>query len=222
MRQIILNFHGIGQPRRTLEPGEDRYWISRDIFRTVLDLVVAEAETAKVSFTFDDGNLSDLDIGAEDLARQGWSATFFVLSSRIGQPGSLGAGDIRALRAMGHRIGSHGADHVDWTRLDAAGQQREFVEARDRIATILGEPVESAAIPFGRYDGSVVRALRRHGYRAAYSSDGGHWRQGQFPAPRTSLRADMTPASITALLRGREAPLRRMRRATAMMLKKRI
>ncbi len=39
---IGLIFHGIGTPRRDLEPGEAAFWISRDRFLDVLDLVAAD------------------------------------------------------------------------------------------------------------------------------------------------------------------------------------
>src|SRR5207249_4098380 len=36
-RCINICFHGVGTPRRELEPGEDVYWISEDAFRRILD-----------------------------------------------------------------------------------------------------------------------------------------------------------------------------------------
>ena len=88
-RSVILNFHGIGVPSRALEPGEDRFWISRDAYRAILDAVVAANGVPSVSITFDDGNLSDIAIGAPELAARGLTATFFVLAGRLGTPGSL-------------------------------------------------------------------------------------------------------------------------------------
>ena len=53
-------FHGIGTPRRPLEPGEERYWITADAFHAILDAI---AEAPGIRISFDDGNASDLDIG---------------------------------------------------------------------------------------------------------------------------------------------------------------
>lgn len=220
MRQVYLNFHGIGLPQRTLEPGEARYWIPADLFAETLHLAAHVRDKAAVRFTFDDGNISDLLIGADQLTKYNITAKFFVLSSRIGHPGSLGISDILELRKMGHEIGSHGADHVDWASLDERGRMREFDEAPARIAKILNTPVTSVAIPFGRYNGRVLSELRKRGHSEVFSSDGGAWHEGQFPIPRTSITSDMTPDHIENLL-VKSGPLKqRLRRKIAMSVKK--
>ena len=75
-------FHGIGTPRRALEPGEDRYWIEIDQFHAMLDVIAA---TPDVGISFDDGNASDLDIGLAGLReRTSWprSSSWQVGSER--------------------------------------------------------------------------------------------------------------------------------------------
>lgn len=222
MRQIIFNIHGIGTPERELEPGEAAYWISPEQFREAV--AMARDHRTDVGFSFDDSNRSDLTYGAPILRdagnSQGISADFFVLAGRIDQPGSLSADDIRALRDMGHRIGSHGMDHVDWTGLDAAGARRELYEARDRIADVTDTAITAVGIPFGRYNAAVLKALRKAGYDRAYSSDGGIARDRDFPIARHSLRGDMSRDDIAALLDGREAVKTRLRRAVTSRLKR--
>lgn len=222
MRRVILNFHGLGAPGRTLEPGEAAYWVNADFLAQTLDLAARLKPQVETHITFDDGNLSDLEIAAPLLARHGHQAQFFVLSDRIGQAGSLGAGGIRALQEAGHAIGSHGAGHLDWKTLDAAGRTREMDHARAVIADITGQPVTAAAIPFGRYDAGVLRALKQRGYTHIYSSDGGAWLNDRAPIPRSSPRADMTLADIEAILLGHESPLKRVRRRLARAVKRRL
>lgn len=221
MRHVILNFHGLGTPVRTLEKGEAAYWVSEDTFAHTLALADSLSPDIETHFTFDDGNLSDFEIAAPLLAAQGRTAQFFVLSDRIGQPGSLSVSAIRSLQEAGHSIGSHGAAHVDWKTLDAAGQAREMDAARAIIAEITGTPVTAAAIPFGRYDKGVLTALRTRGYTHVYSSDGGAWRNDHAPIPRTSPRSDMTLADIEAVLVGREGLAKRARRHLARAVKRR-
>jgi peptidoglycan/xylan/chitin deacetylase (PgdA/CDA1 family) len=50
---------------------------------------------------------------------------------------------------------------------------RELRVARDRLSGILRTKVDEAAVPFGSYDRRVIRALKSHGYRLAYTSDRG-------------------------------------------------
>jgi peptidoglycan/xylan/chitin deacetylase (PgdA/CDA1 family) len=223
-QHCILNFHGIGEPGRVLEPGEAPYWISSDMFRAVLDVVVAAAaKGASILLTFDDGNRSDLEIGAAELDKRGLRATFFPLAGRLDTAGSLSEADLRELVSRGHAIGNHGFDHVDWRSLDDEGVAREIGRAREALQDAAGVVVSEAAIPFGRYDARVLRALRKLDYQAAYTSDGGliNGAREALPwlRPRSSLRGDMTLDQVQALLADQVPALRKLRRSLAMTLK---
>jgi len=220
-RRVILNLHGLGRPPQALPEGEARYWVAPELLAAAIAAAAERAGRIETGFTFDDGNLSDLTIGAPMLAEAGHRATVFVLADRIGAPHYLSAEDIRALIAMGHRIGSHGAAHLDWTGCDDAGLRRELITARKVIETAAGQAVTEAAIPFGRYDARVLRALRAAGYARVYSSDGGPADACDWPVPRSSLTAGMTPADIAALIDGHEPLARRLRRRLAMAIKRR-
>lgn len=220
MRRVIFNFHGLGTPARSLEAGEAAYWVAPDILAGTLDLAERLKTKVDTHFTFDDGNLSDLEIAAPLMAQYGRTATIFVLSARIGLPGSLSAADIQALHKAGHCIGSHGANHVDWRMLDRDGQVREFDTARAKISRVLGTEVTQIAIPFGRYDRSVLQALKGRGYSHIYSSDGGAWYNDCAPIPRTSPRSDMTLKSIEAMMLGDESLVKCLRRRVVRSIKR--
>ncbi len=217
---VALNFHGIGPPERDLEAGEAAYWIGEERCRDILARIAAHPGRARIRITFDDGNISDRTRALPMLETFGLDADFFVLSGRIGQPGSLGEDDIRALRAAGMRIGSHGVRHVAWSGLEPDVLEAELRDSKKRLEEVCGVPVTAAGIPFGRYDGAVLRGLRAAGYDEAWSSDGGVVRERDFPYPRTSIRADTPPARIDAVLDGRMTVLRRARRAAAMTIKR--
>ena len=208
----VIILHGIGTPARTLEPGEDRFWLSRDRFLQVLDRIAAAGEAAPV-ITFDDGNASDAEIALPALAERGLSAIFFLLAGRIDTPGSLSAQDVRAIAGAGHLIGLHGHDHVDWRRLDPAGRAREWVTARERLAELAGRPVDLAAAPFGLYDRRTIQHLQAAGFGALYTSDRGRARGDAFLRPRNCLEGGMSDAALDNALNGRVPPLRALRRA---------
>lgn len=220
-RDIIINFHGVGSPRRELEPGEAPYWVDRARFEEIVEMIVS-TNANRIRLTFDDGNASDMDICAPLLASNGFTACVFVLASRIGTEGSLSESDLRELQKMGFEIGSHGYAHIDWRALDPESETRELVTARDIIAAACGSPVGKVAIPFGRYNRSVLSRLRRHRYEAVYTSDGGSCRPGAFIRPRTSVRSDMTGRELLDLLRSSESPRRRIRRRVSMLAKRLI
>lgn len=217
-RRIVLNFHGIGEPKRVLEPGEAPYWISETFFEEVLDLLPKAA--LPVHLTFDDGNASDLEIAAPRLLRRALRAEVFVLTGRIGTAGSLSAASLRELAGIGFAIGSHGIDHVNWRTISANRLAREASDSKARLEDLLGAPVEAVAVPFGAYAPHVLQALRRAGYAHVYTSDGGRSREGAWLQPRTSLQRDMDAEAVHAILGGVENPWRRLRRAAAMRLKR--
>lgn len=196
MRQFCLNFHGIGLPARDLDPGEARYWITEAAFKDILNAAEAMRGKVEPSYTFDDGNASDILIGAEELARLGRTATFFVLADRLDQPGSLSSADLRKLIAAGHRIGLHGGAHVDWRNLDAAEEIREYDNARSRISEAVEMEITEAAIPFGAYNAHVLKVLKNRGFQAVWSSDQGPFRTGDWPRARTSVTEATTGADV--------------------------
>ncbi len=206
---IIL--HGIGAPGRTLEPGEDVFWLTQTRFCETLDLIV-EMGAAAPLITFDDGNASDIEIALPELQARGLTATFFLLAGRLGQPGSLTEADVTTLAQAGHRIGLHGADHVDWRHLDPDARAREWVASREKLAALSGQPVDEAAAPFGLYDRQVAHDLRKLGFATLYTSDRGQMRQADFIRPRNCLEGEMSDLALQDMLRGHVRPLRALRR----------
>jgi peptidoglycan/xylan/chitin deacetylase (PgdA/CDA1 family) len=213
---IGLIFHGIGTPGRNLEPGEAPYWISTDRFERILDQVMALPDPGRIRLSFDDGNASDHDIALPRLLARGLRADFFVLSGRIGQPGSLSADQIRALQTAGMTIGSHGIAHRDWRRLDSSALAAELAVSRKVLEALLAHRVTTAGIPFGGYDARVLRALRQAGYGVAYSSDRGLMRTDAFLRPRTSVWAEMDNLELAMILADRKSIVQRIRRIIGM------
>lgn len=214
---VNICFHGIGVPQRTLEPGEDRYWISIEMFHRVLDEVIGRLD---VRLSFDDGNASDIEIGLPALADRGLSASFFVIAGRLDLPGSLGRHDLVELRRSGMLIGTHGMNHVPWRRLSEVASNEEFVEARNLISVSAGVAVDSAALPLGQYDRKVLQRLRREGYRSVFTSDRRRANSEAWLQPRYSLRADDTIDSFRRSVLDRPAILRELRASTVGLIKR--
>jgi peptidoglycan/xylan/chitin deacetylase (PgdA/CDA1 family) len=213
----ILTVHGIGEPKRALDPGEDRTWISVDEFERVLDAVAGRSD---VRLTFDDGNDSDVEIALPRLVDRGLVAEFFLLAGRLDRAGSVDQAAARALLAAGMRIGSHGFDHVDWRALDDAAARRELVEAAAALAELTGAPVTRVAVPFGSYDRVVLRRLRGAGVHRVYTSDGGPARASAWLQPRTSLHSGLSAAGVRDLVDPHATVLRRARRVAARSVKR--
>jgi peptidoglycan/xylan/chitin deacetylase (PgdA/CDA1 family) len=214
---INVCFHGIGEPRRELEPGEGRYWIGVDTFHAVLDAV---ADRPDVRISFDDGNASDVEQGLPALTARGLSATFFVLAGRLDTAGSLSTDQVRTLVAEGMTVGTHGMDHRPWVGLDEPTRRRELVEARDRLREVTGTAVDEAALPLGRYDRRLLGHLRRLGYRRVHTSDRAWARPGAWLQPRFSVRDTDTADSLRREVLTRPPLGRRAERAAAQVVKR--
>jgi len=215
----IINFHGIGEPERPLEPGEAPYWLSVARFNDMLDRIADHPDRDELAITFDDSNTSDLMIAAPALAKRGLTARFFVLTGRIGEPGSLDKADISALVDMGMPIGSHGIAHRDWSSLAPAELDVELKTSKSVLEEVCGFEITDASIPFGRYNAAVLSRLRRAGYRCAYSSDKGNADSAAFLQARTSVRSDTTDEALNDALSGDMPAISRLRRAARMQLK---
>lgn len=214
---INICFHGVGEPARELEPGEDKYWISHQMFLQLLDLV---AERSDVALSFDDGNTSDVEVGLPALTARGLSASFFVLAGRLGKPGSLTVDGVAALSRSGMTVGTHGMDHRPWRRLDPTAVRRELVEAREVIARAAGRPVTDAACPLGRYDRKLLRELRRLGYERVYTSDRAQANATGWLQARHSVTSQDTSQTVSHRMLSAPTLQERLRTEAVGMLKR--
>jgi len=184
--RLVVTFHGIGTPARTLDAGEAPYWVEAPVLAAAIDL----AANGRLEITFDDGNDSDARIALPMLQRAGVTATFFVLAGRLDKPGSLSRTQLQELARAGMAIGSHGHDHVDWTRADDTVLRRELWDSRAAIEDCLGAPVDSVSVPFGAFDARVLRLVAQAGYRHVHTSSGTLAPRQGWLVPRHTIRQD--------------------------------
>jgi peptidoglycan/xylan/chitin deacetylase (PgdA/CDA1 family) len=192
-----LCFHGIGVPRRELEPDESQFWVEVDQFDELLGAV---SRYPFIRITFDDGNASDVEHALPALLRHKLTATFFVVAGRLDEPGSLSSDDVRALAAAGMTIGSHGLAHRPWRSTNDHDLEAEM-SAASVIAGVTHTPIREAACPFGSYDRRVLGALRRHGFGRVYTVDEGHARSTAWLQSRYTIRRSDEPARLERLAR---------------------
>lgn len=190
-------------------------WLSTSSFIAALDAV---RNVTHHLITFDDGNRSDLEIAAPRLAERGMTAIFFICAGRLNDDAYLAASDARQLLDAGMSIGSHGMDHIRWRGLDPERLEAELVTSKSILEDALGIAIHDAACPFGMYDRTVLKAVRRAGYRRLFTSDGVGPRMRGWIYPRTTITA--TNANADAISRLRAASgLRRLSCAARIWIK---
>lgn len=148
------------------------------------------------ALTFDDATADHLD-AAEELARRGIPATFFVPVTRIGRPGSLDADGLRRIASLGHRVGAHGLSHRPLAGLDADALREEVGEARVRLEAIVDDVVDLFAPPGGIGHPLLERTLRESGFVASRST-----RWGLYTTPASRWQIPAVPVTEVTLGRG--------------------
>lgn len=161
-------------------------WLRGNGYRSVLPGDRAAAgEGRRVAITFDDGDVSNLEVALPLLRERGMVATFFVTSGFVDQPGMLSPAQLRALADAGMAIGAHGRSHAFLEDLGEAALAAELGESRDALAAIAGCTVDAMALPGGRGGERERIAAHAAGYRHLFGSvpgpnrrsDGDGWLQ---------------------------------------------
>jgi peptidoglycan/xylan/chitin deacetylase (PgdA/CDA1 family) len=193
LRELILNFHGLGEAPASVNEQEKLYWWDTSSFARLLDLLSGRSIGAnpRISITFDDGNESDVLLALPELTKRQLKASFFVCAGRIGKPHYLDGSMIKDLLASGMGVGSHGMHHRDWCVLGPKEMDEEIVDARRRIEDIAQRAVTTVAIPFGSYNRRVLMRLMQEQWDCIYTSDRGTARLSASFKPRETMYASM-------------------------------
>lgn len=229
MRTTALLYHDIVPQYRYETSGfqgadADIYKLELQEFRRHMRIVASqsglrpEAVTAAgladtghhLLLTFDDGGVSAIEHTAGVLGEYGWPGHFFVTTGRIGTPGFLDAAQVRALRGVGHVIGSHSDTHpLRMAVCSAAQLDREWRDSVQRLEEILGEPVTAASIPCGDYTRAVASAAAAAGIRALFTSEpvtGTRTVDGCLVIGRFSVQQGVSAQWVAAVIAGSALP----------------
>jgi peptidoglycan/xylan/chitin deacetylase (PgdA/CDA1 family) len=127
-----------------------------------------------VVLSFDDGLLSQFTNAAPVLEDVGVPAVFFVL------PGFndhvhryMGVPELEALADDGFEVELHTCNHPNLPQLarrNLLAFYAELDDCRGLLEGITGQPVDFVAYPFGAYDATVLDAVNRFGFRAAFTT----------------------------------------------------
>lgn len=197
-----INFHGIGSVTREFEPGEEPYWITKELFADCLDQITRQPGKNVIRISFDDGNMSDLEIALPLLKERGLTAIFFILAARLERSGFLSAENLRELVSQGMTIGSHGWDHRDLRSLNDELLEEETITSKAVLEDVVGQPVTDFSVPFGLYDKRVITHINKAGYHRIYTSDRGFARGRATILRRNSIRSDDVMGSFSKWVNG--------------------
>jgi peptidoglycan/xylan/chitin deacetylase (PgdA/CDA1 family) len=127
-------------------------------------------------------------VGVENLQVNGLSSS----------EGGLSDAQVRGLIGSGWELDTDGVSQTDLTVLDSAQLSSEVAGARQTLHSRYGVPVNWFCYPSGRYDATVVTAVRAAGYVGATTSASG-WASAQadrFRLPRLQVVAGTSPSQL--------------------------
>ena len=224
MKRVLL-LHDIAESERIgMQETGSRYLISIKTLKKAIDLALSRMvkfeqlgnarndEPPKynyVSITVDDGGGSSLYTG-EFFAKRGIKATFFIVTQFIGKSGFLESNEIRALYAMGHKIGAHSHSHPNpFYQLSKNQIIEEVQDCKLILEDIIGHKVDSFSVPGGevRKKTLIILQEKNLGLKEIYTSTpyqgdyAGNWKTNIYG--RICIEATMNAQKIVNLCTGK-------------------
>jgi peptidoglycan/xylan/chitin deacetylase (PgdA/CDA1 family) len=129
-----------------------------------------------VGITLDDGYLNNLTHALPALQRQGFSATCYAVSQRLGKTNEwdLTNGiaqtplmDARQLRLWvqgGQEVGAHTRLHADLTQVDPETARDEIFRSKAELEEAIAQPVRQFCYPYGKFSDVHAQWAREAGF----------------------------------------------------------
>ena len=130
----------------------------------------------RVLVTIDDGDPTVIGNAAPIFARHNIPYIIYVVPGLVGRRRHMSVAHLRELSDAGVEIGSHTMTHRSVTSMSSRELAAELRDSKKWIEDLVGRDVTSFAYPFGTlrdFNGRTAEALRRAGYRFAFTSQHG-------------------------------------------------
>lgn len=143
--------------------------ISLDVFRNFLNDSNTPMPAKPIMITFDDGYLDNFLNAYPILRKHQMTASFYIITSLVGQDDRLAVGHIREMSAGGMAIGSHTVSHRALGDMSREEATNELILSRAYLEGMLQKPVEFVAYPKGSFNGSTGPLAYTAGYCGGFS-----------------------------------------------------
>ncbi|HEV2635585.1 MAG TPA: polysaccharide deacetylase family protein [Actinocrinis sp.] len=138
------------------------------------ELLAAPDPSRLVGLTFDDGYADFHTEALPVLRRHGFTASVYVVVDRIGAVNDweesgpvrkvMDLEQVRACAAAGMEVGSHGSVHAHLAGADPQLLAAEVLHSKEKLAGLIGQPVDGYCYAYGELDSAAVAAVREAGY----------------------------------------------------------
>lgn len=136
--------------------------------------------------TMDDGYSSIMSGALPLLQEYGYRASIFVCTEYVGAKNNLSWEELETLQEEGFEIGNHSHSHAHFVELPKDSFRKDLERSEARFKEHLGKKPELYAYPYGEYEPSLKRVLKKKGYQGAVAQRSGviHRNSDRFELPR--------------------------------------
>lgn len=156
----------------------------------------------RVAITFDDGCADNFSEAFPELLARSMTATFFVITSRIGTPGYVSWEQLKEMRGAGMSIQSHTDTHPFLSALSPDDATRELVASRRALDEKLAQRTTTLALPNGDAPrGWNAADFEGAGFRWVATSEFGPNGTASWRVRRYTIRRATTLAEFERIVR---------------------
>jgi peptidoglycan/xylan/chitin deacetylase (PgdA/CDA1 family) len=119
--------------------------------------------------TFDDGDITFAESALPLLRQFGMTATIFLVSGWLGQPGHMDASTVKDAMKAGIEVGGHSMNHPSLCGCSDAELHEELVVAKEKLESSVGTSLQSFCYPYGHHHPRLYPLLAMAGYLGAVS-----------------------------------------------------
>ena len=153
--------------------------------RDLLPYLSGQKQGKVVGITFDDGYQNNVIHALPILRKNGFTATCYGVSRKIGGTNSwdaalgvptkplMTAGEWRTWHQSGMEVGSHTCDHVDLRQCTEAQAREQIVQSRVELEQLIGAEVRQFCYPYGWFAPQHKAMVAEAGYTAATTTQRG-------------------------------------------------
>jgi peptidoglycan/xylan/chitin deacetylase (PgdA/CDA1 family) len=167
------------------------------------DMVRDKSDAKSLVLTFDDGYEDFYTTAWPLLKKYNWTATVFIITEKVGQPGYLTWEQIKLLQHRGVEIGAHTLSHADLAMSSQQRQWQEINESKKVLEHKLNIPITTFCYPAGQYATGTFELVRKAGYFAAVTTKPGKLNSSVSPykLPRYRVEPDTPLLTLEENLR---------------------
>lgn len=146
-----------------------------------------------IALTFDDGYEDFYTTAWPILKANGFTATIYIISGKVGTDGYMTWSQLKELAAGGVEVGAHTVHHFDLAKMSPTDQQAEIAGSKADIERNTGLKLVSFCYPSGKYTAVTEAITKAAGFSTATTTEPGsvHYGDDPFALHRVRISPEM-------------------------------